>query len=105
MGKSISKDLKEALFQLNKLKKERPALQGPADLFLDLLPQLFDGESHDQPPPLTAEHAQTKLADRVPLLRGEPVTVDLKAFLRRWLQTAAAVERHRDAQAGKDLSN
>jgi FdhE protein len=102
---STSKDLKEALFHLNKLKKERPALQGPADLFLELLPQLFEGESHDQPPSITSDRAQAKLADGLPLLRGEPVTVDPKAFLRRWLQTSAAVEQHRDPQAGKALAN
>ena len=105
MTDSPSKDLKEALFQLSRLKKERPALAGPADFFSDVLPGLFEGESKDQPPAISPEQAQAKLADGVPLLRGESVEIDLAAFRRRWLHVASAVERHQDAAAGKALAN
>jgi FdhE protein len=102
---SPSKDLKEALFQLSRLKKERPALTGPADFFFDVLPGLFEGESKDQTPVISPEQAQAKLAAGVPLLRGESVDVDLAAFRRRWLHVARAVERHQEAAAGKALAN
>src|SRR5438552_14778827 len=102
---SPSKDLKEALFQLSRLKKERPALTGPADFFSDVLPGLFEGGSNDQPPAISPEQAQAKLSAGVPLLRGESVNVDLAAFRRRWLHVAKAVERHQDAAAGKALAN
>src|SRR5437660_8697679 len=102
---SPSKDLKEALFQLSRLKKERPALTGPADFFSDVLLGLFEGESNDQPTAMTPEQAQAKLATGVPLLRGESVTGDLAAFQRRWLHVARAVERHQDAAAGKALAD
>src|SRR5437879_4335737 len=102
---SPSKDLKEALFQLSRLKKERPALTGPADFFSDVLPGLFEGESKDQPPAISPEQAQVKLSAGVPLLRGESVNVDLAAFRRRWLHVARAMERHQDAAAGKTLAN
>ena len=97
--------MKEALLQLARLKKQRPALKGPAEFFLDVLPRLFEGESQDRPPALTSEKVREKLAGGVPLLRGEPVTVDLEAVRRRWLQIAAAVERHQDADAGKAPAN
>jgi FdhE protein len=102
---SSSKDLKEALLQLNKLKKERPALARPADFFCAVLPGLFEGESNDQSPAITPEQAQAKLAEGIPLLRGESVNADLAAFRRRWLHVAAAVERLQDAAAGKVLAN
>src|SRR6266852_3907155 len=105
MSDSSSKDLKEALFQLSRLKKERPALTGPADFFSDVLPGLFEGESKDQPPAISPEQAQAKLSAGVPLLRGELVEVDLAAFRRRWLHVARAVERHQNAAAGKALAN
>jgi FdhE protein len=105
MAISPSKDLKEALLQLDKAKKERPALKGLADFFLDVLPQLFQEENRDQPPAMTAERAQAKLAAGTPLLREEPVAIDLMGFRRRWLQTSAAVEKHRDTPAGKALAN
>src|SRR5437870_5924262 len=97
--------MKEALLQLARLKKQRPALKGPAEFFLDVLPRLFEGESQDRPPVLTPENVRAKLAGGIPLLRGEPITVDLEAVRRRWLQIAAAVERHRDADAGTLLAN
>ena len=102
---SPSKDLKEALLQLSRLKKERPALAGPAEFFSDVLPGLFEGESNDQPPAISSEQVQAKLAAGVPLLRGESVKVDLAAFRRRWLHVARAVERHQDAPSGKALAN
>src|SRR5438132_844893 len=103
MVESNSKDLKEALLQLNKLKKERSTLTKPADFFADLLPGLFQSESDDRPPAMTEEQAHAKLADGVPLLREESVEIDYAAFRRRWLHVSAAVERHQSAAAGKAL--
>src|SRR6266851_2271314 len=105
MAISPSQDLKEALLELDKVKKARPALINLADFFLDVLPQLFQEENRDQPPAMTPEHAHAKLAAGTPLLREEPVAIDLTGFRRRWLQTSAAVEKHRDAPAGKALAN
>jgi FdhE protein len=101
---SPSADLKEALLQLNRLKKERPTLEGPADFFLDVLPGLFEEESRDQLPALTPDTARAKLADDIPLLRGERNQIDAVGFRRRWLHIAAAVERRQDSEAGKALA-
>ena len=105
MVESNSKDLKEALLQLNKLKKERSTLTKPADFFADLLPGLFQSESDDRPPAMTEEQAHAKLADGVPLLRGESVGIDSAAFRRRWFHVSAAVERHQSATAGRSLAS
>jgi FdhE protein len=102
---SPSQDLKEALLQLNKLKKERPALTGPADFFADVLPGLFAEESRDPVPSMTPEHARAKLADGIPLLRNEKVRVDTAQFQRRWLHIAAAVARHQDKESGQKLAD
>jgi FdhE protein len=101
---SPTPDLKEALLQLNRLKKDRPTLQGPADFFLDVLPGLFEEESRDRLPALTPETAQAKLAEGIPLLRGERNEIDPADFRRRWLYVAAAVERRQDSEAGKALA-
>jgi len=101
---SPSKDLKEALFQLSRLKKERPALTGPADFFSDVLPGLFAEESRDPVPGMTPEQARAKLADGIPLLRGEKVEINQAQFQRRWLHIAAAVARHQDKEAGQKLA-
>src|SRR5262245_4526969 len=105
MSDSTSKDLKEALLQLNKLRKEHPALTKPADFFIDVLPGLFEGQSNDRPPAMDQDQAQAKLTDGVPLLRGESVEIDVAAFRRRWLHVAGAIERHQDPAAGKALAN
>jgi FdhE protein len=97
--------MKEALLQLARLKKQRPALQGLADFFSDVLPRLFEGESHDRPPAITPDKARAKLASGVPVLRGESVALDEDAVRRRWLRIAAAIERHQDANPGKALTN
>jgi FdhE protein len=101
---SPSKDLKEALLQLNKLKKARPALTGPADFFADVLPGLFAEESRDPVRGITPEHARAKLADGIPLLRDEKMQVDKSQFQRRWLHIAAAVARHQDKVSGQKLT-
>ena len=101
---SPSADLKEALLQLNRLKKERPTLEGPADFFLDVLPGLFEDESRDQLPALTPETGRAKLADGIPLLRGEQNEIDAGSFRRRWLHLAAAVEQHQDSIGGQALA-
>jgi len=97
--------MKEAILQLARLKKQRPALEGPADFFSDVLPQLFERECRDRPPSMTSENARAKLASGVPLLRGESVALDEEAVRRRWLWIAAAMERHQDASVGKALAN
>lgn len=99
-----SRDLKEALLELDRAKKNRPALFGPVDFFSEILPRLFEGESVDPCPPLNADHARTKLADGIPMLRGEKVEIDAARFGRRWLVIAAAVERHQNKNSGKALA-
>jgi FdhE protein len=102
---SPSQDLKEALLQLNKLKKERPALTGPADFFADVLPGLFAEENRNPVPGITPEQARSKLADGIPLLRSEKVEIDQASFQRRWLVIASAVARHQDKESGQKIAD
>lgn len=100
-----SNDLKEALLQLSRLKKERPALAKPADFFADILPGLLVEESRDPLPSITPENGRAKLAEGIPLLRHEKVKVDEVQFERRWLHIAAAVARHQDEESGQKLAD
>src|SRR6266478_1414494 len=102
---SPSRDLKEALFQLSRLKKERPALTGPADFFSEVLPGLFAEESRDPVPGITPEQARAKLADGIPLLRHEELQVDKARFERRWHHLAAAIARHQDKESGQKITD
>lgn len=100
-----SNDLKEALLQLSRLKKERPALAKPADFFADVLRGLLAEESRDPLPSITSENARAKLTEAIPLLRKEKVQVDEAQFERRWLLITAAVARHQDQESGQKLAD
>jgi FdhE protein len=98
-------DLKEALLQLSRLKKERPALAKPADFFTDILPELVADENNHPLPSLNSDEARDKFADGIPLLRHQKVEVDQAQFHRHWLQIAAAVSHHQDKESGKKLAD
>jgi FdhE protein len=76
--------------ELDRLAAERPAFSAPLVWLRTLLPDLLpvaDVPSLD----LTPGAAREKLAAGVPLLRGERVAVDEKAFRRRWESACKAL--------------
>jgi FdhE protein len=83
--------VEEARTELDRLAAELPAFRAPTLWLRDLLPDLVP-LSNVKPPDLSHEQARTKLAAGVPLLRGEKVSVDLKAFRRRWRRACDALE-------------
>jgi FdhE protein len=94
-------DVADALAELERLGKERPSLASPATLLADLLPLLFQSQP-DTTPHIPPDRAAAKLADGVPLLRGESVSLDAKALRRRWAAVCAALARHQGA--GEELA-
>lgn len=104
-GKSaaLAPDVKDALDELNRLAVARSFLSGPIDLFKDILPTLFADSIREQPPTLTLDQVTSRLADGIPLWRGEKITLDEAAFCRRWDHLCAAVQRQRSDNPGQQL--
>jgi FdhE protein len=93
-SKASAPGLPEALGELDKLSRTRPALQVPAAVLREVLPALFGEVLPESPVPLSSGAARDKLAEGVPLLRGQAPPLDGAKFRQRWLAVCAAVERH-----------
>ncbi len=99
-----NRDVEEALGELSRVARERPALAAPVALLQELLPRLYEGPVIDKPPSLTSDTAAAKLASGIPLLRGEAFEVDVPSFRQRWRGACAAVQRHQQAEMGRALA-
>lgn len=97
-------EVADALAELARIAQSRPTLAAPVSMLLEILPRLFADPGVRDPPRLTAEAAALKLGDGIPLLRHEPVAVDVPAFRRRWDAVCAAVRRHQNPEGGKALA-
>jgi len=83
--------VEEARTELDRLAEERPAFRAPVLWLRELLPDLVPLTDVNLLE-LSQERARTKLAAGVPLLRDEKVSVDAKAFRRRWCRACDALE-------------
>lgn len=99
-----SPEVADALAELAKLAESRPTLVAPIGMLRDILPQLFADPVQERPPAMATEAAVTKLADGIPLLRGDSLELDIPAFRRRWQAVCAAVQRHQNPDGGKALA-
>jgi FdhE protein len=93
-----------ALAELARLTKERSGLLVPATLLGDLLPLLYAQPVAEHPPPLNPEESAAKLAGGIPLLRGERITLDERAFHRRWQGICVAVQRHQEGGSAQAVA-
>lgn len=107
----VSDEALEAATDLAQLMKERPALAGLGGLWCELLPVVCSSGFRREEPPeggttnLTREEAAAKLSSGVPLLRGETVQLDVKAFRRRWDNISAIIQRHQAGNAGRAVAD
>jgi FdhE protein len=85
----------EALAELARLGEQRPTLAAVAAQLGDVLPALYAEPVHVTLPPMLAAAAADKLAAGVPLLRGETLDIDWKAFRRRWQRVVERLGPHR----------
>jgi FdhE protein len=92
-----------ALADLARIRQERPALAGPAVLLGDLLPGLYADPGSETVPALSPKQASVKLADGIPLLRGEALAIDLRAFRKRGQHACATLGRHQPGDAVQAL--
>jgi FdhE protein len=69
-----------------------------------MLPELSNEGESAIALPLSREQAEVKLAAGVPLLRGEPLSLDNALFLRRWRRACAALDAAGSAGTGTALT-
>ncbi len=84
--------VEEARVELDRLAAERPTFRAPVLWLRELLPDLAATPDDPHAPSLSADQARAKLIAGVPLLRGEPLAIDAKAFRRRWCRACDALE-------------
>jgi FdhE protein len=84
--------VEEARAELDGLAADRPAFRAPVLWLRALLPDLVPEVDASQGPALTKEQAHAKLGAGVPLLRGEKIHFDVKAFQQRWSRACDALE-------------
>jgi FdhE protein len=82
--------VEDARAELDRLSADRPELLPLACWLRELLPDLVPIQA--TPPTLSREQAQVKLAGGTPLLRGEQIRFDLKAFRQRWRRVCGVLE-------------
>ncbi|HZY87225.1 MAG TPA: formate dehydrogenase accessory protein FdhE [Gemmataceae bacterium] len=82
--------VEEARAELDRVAADRPALQPLLSWLRDLLPDLAPGAA--PPLSLTAEEAHANLTGGMPLLRGQRIDLDPKAFRQRWRRVCGALE-------------
>jgi len=104
-GTPPTPEVAEALEELARLDTEKPALAGPARLLADILPVLFAEPIDVKAPVLTSDEAAAKVAEGVPLLRGESVLLDEKGFAYRWQHICAAIGKHQDPSGARQIAD
>jgi FdhE protein len=104
---ALPTDVSEAVTELNRLVDKRPALAELAGELNDLLPLLYAEPVHEASPTIDADKGGDKLASGVPLLRDEPVAIDVPSFVRRAQRLTKILQRRRPdaASVQKALSN
>jgi FdhE protein len=96
--------VEDARAELDRLAAARPDL-GPLVRWLrELLPDLAPGSSAPAVP-LEPQRARAKLIEGIPLLRGEQVAIDAKAFRQRWRRACGALESQQADGAAAALAD
>jgi FdhE protein len=97
--------VEDARAELGRVAAERPAFRPVLRWLRDLLPDLAPAATAAvAAPALTPERARDKLAGGLPLLRGERLAVDPKAFRQRWQRACAAREAQQPDGAAAALA-
>jgi FdhE protein len=104
MTQQLPPPVSEALLELARLVEARPMLRDPARMLDKVLPALFEQAPTETLAALPAERAAVKLADGLPLLRGEDVSLDESMFRSRWLMVCRALEEDEGQDAPQALA-
>jgi FdhE protein len=94
----------EAVAELEKLAGARQALAAQAELLRDLLPEMLAVAPNAFSVQLAAEAARARLADGVPLLRGEDLSSVRKDLCTLMLNVCTVIKRHQSADASGGLA-
>jgi FdhE protein len=104
MAVTTSPQAAEALLELGKLVKARPALREHGALLGQLLTTLFGEPCIEALPTLPPEQARAKVLGNIPLLRGEALALDEFIFQARWVAVSEVMGRHQDSAAPRALA-
>jgi FdhE protein len=96
--------VEEARADLDRLAAQRPSFRAPLLWLRDLLPDLAP-DADITAPPLTPDQARAKLAGGVPLLYGENISADDRAFRRRWKRACDVLQALQPDAAAADLAD
>ncbi|MFL5241923.1 MAG: formate dehydrogenase accessory protein FdhE [Gemmataceae bacterium] len=103
-GRPASKEVEEAQAELDRLAQERPFLKGLVLLLRDLLPLCSPRPELVDRIEIEKDASPTKLADGIPLLRGENIAIDEGAVRQNWIAACAIVAKHQDSDAPGKLA-
>jgi FdhE protein len=84
--------VEEARAELDRVAQVRPTLGPLLGWLRELLPELVPIPPDAPVVTMSPEQARERLGQGVPLLRGQDIPVDLKAFRRRWQRACEALE-------------
>jgi FdhE protein len=104
-GSKSPPSVEEARAELDRVGADRPALRPLFGWLRELLPDLAPDLGATPAPTLTPDQARQKLAEGVPLLRGERLALDVKAFRRRWQRACEALETAQPDGAAPPLAD
>jgi FdhE protein len=94
--------VEEARAELERLAAARPALQPVVDWLLDVLPDLAPVTAAS-PLSIEPDIARARLQAGIPLLRGERLAVDVRAWRQRWRRACEALEARQGDGAARAL--
>ena len=96
---AVRPDVREAIGRIRQLAQRRPELSSIALLYEQLLPVLFAPECAARLKELSKDRWREKLAQGVPLLRGETMEFGEPAIQESWQELCAIANRYRANQS------
>lgn len=83
----------DSLTELARLRRQRPSLSSAVDILAAVIPIVLKDEPSETVPEIDSQRALEKLAEGIPLLRGERPTIDARRFTERWDGICNAVDQ------------
>jgi len=87
-------EAEEAITELTKLSEQHPHRADLASQLKEIIAAIHAEPIQQYALCMDSEQARAKLADGVPLLRGEKIDLDEEIFVRRWQRIAEVLQRH-----------
>jgi FdhE protein len=96
---ALQAEIEAARADLAKLGEQKPTIADLTAFLAAILPEVCTDVVKESPPSLTAEQVHARLSSDVPILRGESLALDVKAFQRRWRHICRALVKRAGEEA------